>query len=93
MEVISMKKKSKTNSWGLKGDQPSPVKNHMVLHPGTTDEKKVGMYREILKIGERFENVSAGGAGWGNPARRDPATHENDLLNGYVTPQRESQKD
>lgn len=93
MEVISMKKKSKTGNWGLKGGQPSPVKNHMVLRPGTPDEQKVGMYRETLKAGERFENFSAGGAGWGDPAQRDPAAHENDLRNGYVTLAQDSEKE
>ena len=30
-EIISMKKKSKTGGWGLKGGGPSPVRNHMGL--------------------------------------------------------------
>lgn len=84
-EVISMKKKSKTVGWGLDGGQPSPVKNHMVLRPGTAREQAVGVYRETLETGERFVNYSAGGAGWGDPALRDPEASASDLANGFVT--------
>jgi N-methylhydantoinase B len=81
-EVISMKKKSKTVGWGLDGGQPSTTKNHMVLRPGTPEEKKVGMYRETLQVGEAFVNFSAGGAGWGDPANRDPKAIDDDILDG-----------
>lgn len=84
-EVISMKKKSKTVGWGLHGGKPSPVKNHMVLWPGDSREKKVGMYRQWLKPGEAFLNIAAGGAGWGDPAERDGEAHDYDVKNGYVT--------
>jgi N-methylhydantoinase B len=83
-EVISMKKKSKTVGWGLYGGQPSPVKNHMVLFPGEEREIKVGMYRKELKAGEAFVNYSAGGAGWGDPSKREAKAREFDLKNGYV---------
>lgn len=84
-EVLSMKKKSKTGGWGLNGGLPSPLHNHMVLWPGEDREKKVGMYRQKLKEGERFVNYSAGGSGWGDPSEREPAAQEYDLKNGYVT--------
>ena len=84
-EVISMKKKSRTGGWGLDGGQSSPTRNHMVLWPGDKREKKVGLYRAVLREGERFVNFSAGGAGWGRPAERDPTAVARDLQNGYVT--------
>ena len=84
-EVISMKKKSKTVGWGLHGGQTSPVKNHMVLWPGEDRERTVGMYRVQLKSGEAFTNYSAGGSGWGDPRKRDPAAEDYDLRNGYAT--------
>ena len=87
-EVISMKKKSKTGGWGLKGGQPSPVKNHMVLWPGEKREKKVGLYRAQMQAGERFINHSAGGAGWGDPNHRNEEALEYDFRNGYVSRQR-----
>ena len=85
-EIISMKKKSKTGGWALGGGEPSRVQNHMVLWPGEPREKKVGMYRAVLKTGERFVNFSAGGAGWGDPATRDDAAARRDVANGYVDP-------
>ena len=84
-EVISMKKKSRTDGWGLDGGRPSPVRNHMVLWPGEKREKNVGMYRTTLRNGERFVNYSAGGAGWGDPAERDPNAVARDSRNGYAT--------
>ena len=84
-EVISMKKKSKTVGWGLDGGQPSSIKNHMVLRPNTPEEKKVGMYRETLQAGEAFINFSAGGAGWGDPANRDPDAIAEDIQDGLTT--------
>ena len=85
-EIISMKKKAKTGGWGLHGGQPSTVQNHMVLWPGEPREKKVGMYRALLKAGERFVNYSAGGSGWGDPAERHRGESEHDIRNGYVDP-------
>lgn len=85
IEIISMKKKSKTGGWGLNGGQPSPVNNRMVFWPGEEREKTTGMARQHLKKGECFENFSAGGSGWGDPDKRDPAAIEYDLSNGYVT--------
>ena len=40
------------------------------------------MYRETLKAGEAFVNFSAGGAGWGDPANRDPSATTDDILDG-----------
>lgn len=88
-EIISMKKKSKTGGWGLKGGESSPVRNHMVLWPGEAREKKVGMYRAKLKKGERLVNYSAGGSGWGDPAERNAAAARYDIENGYVDPSAE----
>ena len=79
-EIISMKKNQ--DSCQLDGGQPSPVKNHMVLRPNTPEEKKVGMYRETLQAGEAFINFSAGGAGWGDSANRDPSAIAEDVLDG-----------
>jgi N-methylhydantoinase B len=58
----------------------------MVFWPGEAREKKVGMYRALLRTGERFVNYSAGGSGWGDPAERDQAKAGYDIRNGYVDP-------
>lgn len=45
----------------------------------------IGMYRQKLKKGERFENFSAGGSGWGDPRKRAPEAIAYDLRNGYIS--------
>ena len=45
----------------------------------------MGMYRETLQAGEAFINFSAGGAGWGDPANRDPSAIAEDVLDGFTT--------
>ena len=52
----------------------------------TPEEKKVGMYRETLQEGEAFINFSAGGAGWGDPANRDPDAIAEDIQDGLCRP-------
>ncbi|WP_238364787.1 hydantoinase B/oxoprolinase family protein [Mesobacterium pallidum] len=84
-EILSMKKKCKTRTWALHGGEPSQLMNHMVLWPDQPRQLKVGMYRKVLKTGESFANFAAGGSGWGDPAKRDPAAAAYDLANGYVT--------
>jgi N-methylhydantoinase B/oxoprolinase/acetone carboxylase alpha subunit len=43
------------------------------------------MYRETLQVGEAFVNFSAGGAGWGDPAKRDPKAIDDDILDGLTS--------
>jgi N-methylhydantoinase B/oxoprolinase/acetone carboxylase alpha subunit len=38
-----------------------------------------------MAAGERFLLQSAGGGGYGEPGRRDPAALAHDLAEGYVT--------
>ena len=40
-----------------------------------------------MQAGERFLIQTAGGGGYGDPSRRDPAALARDLAEGYVTPQ------
>ena len=39
-----------------------------------------------MKAGERFLLQSAGGGGYGDPRRRDPAALASDVAEGYVSP-------
>jgi len=38
-----------------------------------------------LEAGDRFEVLTTGGGGWGDPMLREPARVAEDLLDGYVT--------
>ena len=83
-EVLSMKKRSKTPPWALKGGHETEPSG-MVIWPGTDHEIRVGMYRATLAVGDRFVNRTAGGGGYGDPLARDPMAVVADVLDGYVT--------
>ena len=83
-EVLSMKKKSKTRPWALRGGlEPEP--SEMVIWPDTPESKRVGMYRAAMKVGDRFINRTAGGGGYGNPLERELEAVVSDVINGYVS--------
>jgi N-methylhydantoinase B len=92
-EVLSMKKKTKTRPWALHGGfEPDP--SAIVLWPGTPRERVVGyggnyisMFRAQMAPQEGFTNLSAGGAGFGNPLERDPTAVVHDVSEGYVSPE------
>jgi len=83
-EVISMKKKTKTSAWGLKGGG-KPSRNGMIVWPGTKKEKVVGLKRVFMEKGESFSNFTAGGGGWGHPYEREVEKILNDLKNEYIS--------
>jgi N-methylhydantoinase B len=57
-----------------------------VVRPGTDQEVETrASARFELKAGERFLLQSAGGGGYGDPKKRDPAALARDLAEGYVT--------
>lgn len=57
-----------------------------VVNPGTAEEKVfTAPCRVAFKAGDRFVLEAAGGGGYGDPARRDPAARARDLEDGYVT--------
>lgn len=69
-EVLSMKKKTQTYPWGTNGGLSPSFTNSMVVWPGTNKAKSLRMRRERMAKDEVFENMSAGGGGWGNPFDR-----------------------
>lgn len=72
-------------SAGICGGQDSPP-HHYELHRGDGSHevlrtKSTGL---VVNPGDVLVVHSAGGGGWGDPARRDPAARERDLREGYV---------
>jgi N-methylhydantoinase B len=70
---------------GVAGGKPGS-RSRFVIHLGTTDERETpasGRYE--LRAGERFLLQSAGGGGYGDPKRRDPAALARDRAEGYVS--------
>ncbi len=83
-EVLSMKKKTKTKPWGLRGGH-EPETNAMIVWPGTDRACRARMERFSMNAGESFHNLSAGGGGWGDPLDRPIELVRNDVLDEYVS--------
>jgi N-methylhydantoinase B/oxoprolinase/acetone carboxylase alpha subunit len=57
-----------------------------VVRLGTPEEYETEASARIeMAAGEGFLLQSAGGGGYGDPARRDPAAVARDVVEGYVT--------
>lgn len=83
-EFLTVAKKTKTRPWALEGGQ-EPEANTFVLFPGTDREKRVGTFRIPVKKGDRAQNLTAGGGGYGDPRLRSPELVREDVLDGYVS--------
>ena len=70
---------------GLRGGSPGGP-SRFILHPDTEDaETMPSSCRLSLDAGTVFSVQGAGGGGYGDPARRAPASIARDLEEGYVT--------
>lgn len=83
-EVLSMKKKTRTRPWGLRGGLDAAT-NGMLVYQGTANERRARMQRFPMDVGDRFSNFSAGGGGYGNPLDREASLVERDVQAGYVS--------
>lgn len=74
-----------TAPWGLRGGASGGTAA-MIHNPDSAGERSVQskMVGVILQKGDVLRTQGAGGGGWGDPARRDPALLERDLAEGYV---------
>ena len=71
---------------GNRGGKPGG-RSRFVIHLGADAERETpasGRYE--LQAGERFFLQSAGGGGYGDPAKRDRASLARDIAEGYVSP-------
>ena len=83
-EMLSMKKKTKTKPWALRGGH-EPETNAMIVWPDTDRAHRARMERFTMKPGEGFRNLSAGGGGWGDPLDRAIEMVREDVLDEYVS--------
>ncbi|MDE0242927.1 MAG: hydantoinase B/oxoprolinase family protein [bacterium] len=74
-----------TAPWGLHGGATGGTAA-MIHNPDSAGERSIQskMVGVILQKGDVLRTQGAGGGGWGDPARRDPALLERDLAEGYV---------
>lgn len=83
-EILSMKKKTLTSPQGLQGGREG-LSSGFVVYPGTPRERRLRMQRAALAVGDRFENLSGGGGGFGDPLARPSELVVEDVLEGYVS--------
>ena len=72
-------------SYGLLGGKDGLPHRYVMVAGGTKRVLKTKEAGIPIPPGAVFDIVSAGGGGWGKPARRDPKARANDLENGFVT--------
>ena len=79
--------RSKYPPWGLEGGQPGSS-NHIVIRRANGEtEKHAVVSGLVLNKDDVIQVMTATGAGWGDPKERDKALLEEDIKNGYVTPE------
>jgi N-methylhydantoinase B len=83
--VVRRFNKTRFPPQGLAGGKPGS-RARFVVRLGTAQEFETKASARIeMEAGERFLLQSAGGGGYGDPRRRDPAALASDLAEGYVT--------
>jgi len=69
---------------GLSGGADG-AKSRFLLWPDTNEEQQLpASFRENFAAGTRFSLQTAGGGGYGDPAKRSPAARDFDIAEGYV---------
>jgi N-methylhydantoinase B len=82
--AVTLVKKTKTRPWGMVEGRDGE-NCHVILRPGTEQERVTGMVYEAMGSGEILTNCSGGGGGWGDPFKRDPEEVLADARDGYVS--------
>jgi N-methylhydantoinase B len=72
-------------SYGILGGKDGLPHRYRLLSRGTTRVLKTKEVGIPVRPNDVFFVESAGGGGWGRPARRRPEARAADLANGFVT--------
>jgi N-methylhydantoinase B len=74
------------SAWGANGGQ-SPRTSRTTVNPDGPDRESLGpIESRRLKAGDVLRLERSGGAGYGDPLKRDPHSVLEDVRNGYVSP-------
>jgi N-methylhydantoinase B len=77
--------RSKYPPWSLKGGQPGSP-NHIIIRRANGDSERHSVVSGLtLNRDDVIQVMTATGAGWGDPKKRDKALVREDLKNGYIT--------
>lgn len=82
--AIVINYKTLTQPWAVAGGNEG-VKNTVIVHPGTPEEKEVGVSNTAFGVGGRIVNLTGGGGGWGNPLERESERVAADVKQGFVS--------
>lgn len=78
--------RSKYPPWSLMGGQPGSP-NHIIIRRADGENERYSVVSGLsLNKDDVIQVMTATGAGWGDPKKRDKALVEEDLKNGYITP-------
>ncbi len=80
--------RSRMPPWGVAGGLDGTLNYVEVLRHGGGEERHALATGVRLDRGDTIRIVTANGAGYGDPRRRDPAAIAADLRDGYLTPER-----
>jgi N-methylhydantoinase B len=73
--------------YGLQGGLPGTVSSNVLRHPDGSEEVLPSMFSTTIQAGDVYVHRTAGGGGWGDPRRRDPAAVAEDVADGKITPE------
>lgn len=85
--AIVINYKTRTAPWAIAGGREG-VKNTVIIHRGTPDEREVGVSDTAFQAGGTLVNLTGGGGGWGDPFEREPARVAEDVRQGLVSAER-----
>jgi N-methylhydantoinase B len=79
--------RDKVPPWPLNGGQPGSP-NHIIVRRANGEQERYSVISGLtLNTDDVIQVMTATGAGWGDPMKRDLALVEADLKNGYITPE------
>jgi N-methylhydantoinase B len=77
--------RSKYPPWSLMGGQPGSP-NHVIIRRANGEKEQHAVVSGLsLNRNDVIQVMTATGAGWGDPKKRDKALVKEDLKNGYIT--------
>jgi N-methylhydantoinase B len=71
--------------YGLQGGAPGALSSNVLVHADGTEEILPSMFSITIQPGDVYVHRTAGGGGWGDPARREPHAIAADAADGKWT--------
>lgn len=79
--------RSDTPAWGLFGGGSGAVPTVLIQRPGQETLERLKANDIKLSPGTIIKTMTGGGGGYGDPRERDPRQVQEDLLDGFVSPE------